>query len=165
MSSPDLPPGVDPSAGGHPAAQPPGPGSAGAPGQLPLSPSPAPTPPPGPYALAPPYGAPYPHAVPGAGNGPAVASLVLGLAGVLVCFPGIAIARPALGLVGVVPVVVVGILAVVFGGAGLWRSRAVAGAGRGMAIAGLVLGIVTVLIGLALAFLVYEISQCNNCFF
>jgi hypothetical protein len=64
---------------------------------------------------------------PKAGNGMATASLVLGIVGVFMCF-----------------VIVPSILAVIFGGIGVSRAnRNPAVGGRGRAIAGLLLGIVS----------------------
>jgi hypothetical protein len=96
----------------------------------------APPPPPG---AAPTPGMPAtPGAVPAAlgaqTNGPAVASLVLGIVGVVLGF------FPAIGLI-------LGILAVVFAFVGFKRAE-LTGAGRGLAIAGLVLGALATLFGL-----------------
>lgn len=71
---------------------------------------------------------------PSPSNGPAVASLVLGIVGLALLF------IPFAG-------VLLGILAVAFGFMGLKRAEATGG-GRGLAIAGLVLGIVAAAFGL-----------------
>jgi hypothetical protein len=71
---------------------------------------------------------------PSPSNGPAVASLVLGIVGMALLFV------PFIG-------VLLGILAVVFGYMGMKRAEA-NGGGRGLAIAGLVLGIVAAAFGL-----------------
>lgn len=71
---------------------------------------------------------------PSPSNGPAIASLVLGIVGIALLF------IPFAGIV-------LGILAVAFGYMGLKRAEATGG-GRGLAIAGLVLGIVAVAFGL-----------------
>jgi len=104
----------------------------------------------------------------GARNVPAVASLALGTAGVLW---GLTVGGGhGLGLAGNVAVcVVVGVLTIVFGAAGVFTAKLRGGAGMSMANAGLALGIFTVLVGVAWALLAYLIghgfSQCNNCFF
>jgi len=79
----------------------------------------------------------------GGSNGPAVASLVLGIVGVVFAF------FPILGLI-------LGILAVVFGYLGLKRAAA-SGYGRGFAIAGLVLGIIATVLGLLFVVVLREV--------
>jgi hypothetical protein len=66
------------------------------------------------------------------GNGMAVASLVLGLIGLLILGP------------------LMGILAIIFGGLGIGKANRLGGKGKGMAIAGLVLGIVDILVFLVI---------------
>jgi len=100
----------------------------------------APTPwvaPPGAPASVPPPGAwmgPPPHGgfanVPNGANGPATAALVVGIVALVFCFT-----------------VVGGIAAVVLGFLGLARARQRGGAGRGRAVAGLVLGLISVVLG------------------
>lgn len=100
--------------------------------------------PPPPYPTAPPagpppeWGAPVSHYIEhsGRGNGHATAALWLGISGILV--------MPLLGVN-----VVLNILAVVFGGLGLNRARELGGTGRGSALAGLIIGSVTLVLTLA----------------
>jgi hypothetical protein len=68
---------------------------------------------------------PYPGAPPPENNGWAVASLVCGL---LLCIPGIA-----------------GLLAIIFGVLGIKQSNQLAGRGRGLAVAGLILGVLALI--------------------
>ena len=88
--------------------------------------------PPGPPPMNPPpggaYGSPMPPGGQREGNGPAIAALVMGL---LLCIPFIT------GLGGII-----------FGAVGIKRSGnpRVAGGGKGMAIAGLVLGLVNLIV-------------------
>lgn len=95
------------------------------------------------YPAGPPgYGAPRPR------NGLAIASLVLGIAGVVTCwltFPGI----------------ILGILAVIFGGVGLARARNDRVSNKGMAIAGLTTGVIAIIVGAVL--LVYAIQVASDC--
>ncbi len=117
---------------------------------------------------------PHPGAVPGGHNVPAVASLLLGLLGVPVCLVIWSASSPAssglesritMGLFGIAPLIgVVGVLAVIFGGVGISRSKSRGGVGRGPAIAGIILGVATVLVGLGLAaFLLLMVQAFNNC--
>lgn len=95
------------------------------------------------YPAAPPgYGAPRPR------NGLAITSLVLGILGLAtswLTFPGI----------------VLGILAVIFGGVGIARSRSDRVSNMGMAIAGLVAGLIAIVIGTLL--LVYALQIASDC--
>ena len=86
--------------------------------------------------------------MPNTGNVPAFASLVLGAAGILLCF-FVAVFRPNSAVV-VLAIPVAGVLAVVFGGVGLSRSKARDGAGRDLAMGGCLLGVVTVVVALPL---------------
>jgi hypothetical protein len=148
MSGPDFPPSVDPSAGGYPA---------------PPSGDPPPPetgdPPPGLYALPAPHGERYADAVPYAGNVPAFASLVLGAGGVLLCF-FVIVFRPDSGVVFPVGAVL-GVLAVVFGGVGLSRSKTRGGAGRDMAMGGCMLEMLTVVV-LPVAFYVDALANWSG---
>jgi hypothetical protein len=94
----------------------------------------APPTPPMPLGAGSPAGAPSPT------NGFAVASLVLGILAVVLCWT----IYLGIGL---------GVLAIVFGALGIGRARALA-ANRGMAVAGLVLGIAGVVLSLVLILLV-----------
>ena len=144
MSGPDFPPSVDPSAGGSPA---------------PPSADPPPEtggPPPSLDALPAPHEERYADALPNAGNVPAFASLVLGAGGVLLCFLVIVFRPDSAAVVLAIPVA--GVLAVVFGGVGLSRSKARGGAGRDMAMGGCLLGIVTVFA----AFPVFFVDAVSN---
>ncbi len=100
------------------------------------------------YGPYPPYGPPRPAAT----NGLSIAALVVGIAGLLF------VAVPFAG-------VVLPVAAVALGGAGTGRSRQ-SGAGRGMGIAGLVLGAVGVLLAVAVTtlFLIIwpRISACTD---
>ncbi len=134
----DLPPGMGPQPGGRggPPEQPPAPGGAAHPAYPPpATPGyPPPRPPVQPPGYPPAY--PYPPAPPGygfmpvarPGNGMAVAGFVFGLLSVILSF---------LGLVTLVEI----ILAIVFSSSGIGRANRGA-AHRGLAIAGLLLGIV-----------------------
>ncbi|MHA6695302.1 DUF4190 domain-containing protein [Homoserinimonas sp. A520] len=73
-------------------------------------------------------------------NGMAVAALVLGIVAIAV---GVWSVIPILGLVAAFFAFAPGVLAVIFGVIGRTRSRALGGLGRGQALAGLVLGAVT----------------------
>ncbi len=91
------------------------------------------------YNLASPSRAPAPSYVGGytpGGNGMAVTALVLGIVGIVFSFFFL-----FLGLLALI----LGLLAIVFGWVGLQRSRN-SGVGRGQAIAGLVLGIITIIV-------------------
>src|ERR1019366_1416763 len=138
MSGLDLPPCPDPTAGGY-APTPSDPGYSD-----PLSVPPAdPYPPgagsypmpPGVYPPPPPYGAPDPYAQAPTGNGYAVTALVLGLISLILSwFPGVDWVLAA--------------LAIIFGAVGISTAGRRGGAGRGMAIAGLVLGVVAAVLGI-----------------
>ena len=152
MSGLDLPPGPDPTAGGD-APPPPSPGftvpldvtpdGPYPPEASPYPPEAGPYPvPPGAYPPPPPFAAPYPYAPPQTGNGYAVTALVLGLISLFLSwFPGVDW--------------VLGALAIIFGAVGISTARRRGGAGRGMAIAGLVLGVVTVVLGLIFYAVIY----------
>ena len=87
-----------------------------------------------------PYGAPQyasPHQQ--QGNGPAVTGLVLGILGVIFAF---------VPFLGVVLGVGLGVLAAIFGAVGLSRAKDPYRGGKGMAIAGLVLGIIAIVLSL-----------------
>ncbi|MHA6670236.1 DUF4190 domain-containing protein [Homoserinimonas sp. A447] len=91
----------------------------------------------------PPYGPSrtiYQQVVRPPSNGMAVAALVLGIVAIAV---GVWTVIPILGLVAAFFAFVPGVLAVIFGVIGRTRSRALGGLGRGQALAGLVLGAVT----------------------
>lgn len=107
---------------------------------------------PGPYAPGPPgygqppgygpppgYGSgypnPYAYGAPPPRNGFGVASLVLGVIGLVT----------SLFVLGIVP----GVLAIVFGGLGRGRARRHEATNGGMAIAGIVLGVLAVIAGIA----------------
>lgn len=83
-----------------------------------------------PYAT-PGYGLPY-QGVPAPRNGMGTAALVLGIIGVVLCWNPVGI--------------ILGILAVIFGGVGLGRAKRGEATNRGAAMAGLVLGIVAVVL-------------------
>ena len=114
-----------------PAAQPAPYGAPGygAPGYDPAAYSPPPYGQP-PYAAGG-YGSPYPFATPPR-NGMGTAGLVLGIIGVVLCWSPLGI--------------ILGILAVIFGGVGLARAKRGEATNRGPAMAGLVLGIVALVV-------------------
>ena len=91
---------------------------------------PPPPPPPPQYQAAPQQGYAGPPVK--AGNGLAVAGMVLGIIGIVFSF---------IPFLGVIFGVILGLLALIFGGVGLARSKDPARGGRGQAIAGIVLGI------------------------
>jgi len=177
-SAPHSAPGVDPSAGRYPppppAPPPPGPAPTapspepGAPGPG-RSPAAAPTsagggpPVVGAYALGPAQGQEYAYTARGPGNVAAVVSLVLAIAGIAVRFAGggdvFGLSAAGVDAALAVPVVL-GALAVVLGGVGLRRSRTRAGVGKSTAIIGLVLGMLTVVVGIGYGLLAYEFSTC-----
>lgn len=117
--------------------------------QPPLNPAPPPGAPPPAYGPPPGY-APQgyypvqPYAVPAPSNGAAVAAMVLGIVGVVLCW------IPFIDFVAAI----VGILAIVFGVVGSGRANRI-GTGKGMAIAGIVLGIIAVAITVLFVVLVY----------
>jgi hypothetical protein len=114
-------------------SQPPAPGGYGQPSQ-PQQPgySGAPQLPPAAPGYPPPYGAPMGMQLP---KGMAVASMVLGIIGVVfLCFAYTVIG----GFLGII----CGIIAAIMGGVGLKRVKEGTGGGKGMAITGLVLGII-----------------------
>ena len=82
----------------------------------------------------------YQHVVRPPSNGMAVAALVLGIVAIAV---GVWTIIPILGLVAAFFAFLPGVLAVVFGAIGRTRSKALGGLGRGQAMAGLVLGSIT----------------------
>ena len=73
------------------------------------------------------------------GNGLAVAALVLGILGVILAF---------IPLLGVVAGVLFGLPAVICGGLGLSKAKQPGRGGKGMAIAGLVLGVIAIILGI-----------------
>jgi hypothetical protein len=83
-------------------------------------------------------------------NGLAVTGLVLGIIGVLFGF---------IPFIGVFMAILLGVLAAIFGGVGLSRSKLPARGGRGMAIAGLVLGIIAIGLGFAQGFVIGEAAN------
>jgi hypothetical protein len=106
-------------------------------------------PPPPPFAPPPP---PYPGtfivaATPG--NGVGVASGVLGIVGLVLSF------IPVLDFIGVV----LAILAVILGAVGIQRANAANGAGKGMAVTGLVCGLVALAIGLLFIAVVFSATS------
>jgi hypothetical protein len=106
-------------------------------------------PPPPPFAPPPP---PYPGtfivaATPG--NGVGVASGVLGIVGLVLSF------IPVLDFVGVV----LAILAVILGAVGIQRANAADGAGKGMAVTGLVCGLVALAIGLLFIAVIFSATS------
>ncbi len=80
---------------------------------------------------------PYPYAPPRPGNGFAVAAMVLGIVGA------------AFGLIPLLALIALacGVLGLIFGFIGIGRAKTV-GSGKGMAVAGLVLGIVAVVLSI-----------------
>jgi small-conductance mechanosensitive channel len=69
------------------------------------------------------------------GNGMAVAGLVLGIIGLLLCW------IPFFGWI-------LALLGIVFGALGMSKAKKIGGAGNGMAVAGLILGVVAMLAGI-----------------
>jgi hypothetical protein len=77
---------------------------------------------------------------------------------------GIGTAAGVLGIVGAVLMfipfvdyiaIILGVLAVIFGGVGISRSKRLGGAGKGMAITGLVLGLISVAISILFIAAIY----------
>jgi hypothetical protein len=143
MSDDPMQPPVPPPPGGEPTVPlggtpPPPPGS-------PLPPPPgAPVPPP-PGGFAPPPAQPYNPVIGGAAqqqNGLAIASLVCGILTMVLGF--------CCGFVGLIP----GIAALVTGYLGLRKADEMGGSGKGMAIAGMVLGGIGLVISLIFAIFV-----------
>ena len=117
--------------------------------QPPGSPAPAP----------PPYAQPYPYGGVVArpqGNGLAVTALVLGI--ISIVFPGVPF------LDGVLAV-----LASIFGAVGISAANKRGGVGKGMAVAGLILGLITVVVGIIFVIYVFSVfhtvctTQGVNC--
>jgi hypothetical protein len=84
---------------------------------------------------APVYGAPV-YGAPPRGNGMATTGGTLGIVGA---------ALSLIPLIGIFLGLVMGVLAIIFGGVGMSRATNLGGAGKGMAVTGLVLGILTVI--------------------
>jgi hypothetical protein len=99
----------------------------------------APATPPQGFAVAPGYGPVpgYPVAVgaPPRSNGMATTGGTLGIVGAVLSL---------IPLIGIFIGLVMGVLAIIFGSVGMSRANALGGAGKGMAVTGLVLGILTV---------------------
>jgi len=105
-----------------------------------------------PYGFPPPNspGQPYGHGRHAARNGLAITSLVLGI---------LALATSWL----TIPGIILGILAVIFGGIGIARGRADRVSNKGMAIAGLITGIIAVAIGTVLLVLGFKLAaDCQD---
>jgi hypothetical protein len=84
----------------------------------------------------------YPGGAPGGqpqGNGMAVAGLVLGILGLVLCWASI------LGWI-------LALLGIIFGGLGMSKANKIGGKGKGMAVAGLVCGVLGLILGIALFF-------------
>ena len=117
--------------------------------QTPNEPIPPSQPPPAPQYQPPPqqgYGGPPVRQ----GNGLAVAGMVLGIIGVVFAF---------IPFLGVVLGIILGLLALVLGGVGLGRAKDPSRGGRGQAITGVVLGIVTLGIVFTQAVLIGEAAN------
>jgi len=92
-------------------------------------------PPPAPPPAAPPVAPTYPAQAAGGGNGIAVAAMVCGIVGIVLAFmPNLVVSL--LGLASA-------IVSLVLGAQGLKIAKTRGGEGRGMAMAGLVLGIIS----------------------
>jgi len=92
-------------------------------------------------AMDPQYGyTPGPQMQPPQGNGIAVASLVLGICALVLFF--LWFLAPILGL-----------LAIIFGALGISKANKIGGKGKGLAIAGLITGVLGLLISIALVVL------------
>lgn len=85
----------------------------------------------------------YQHVVRPPSNGMAVTAMVLGIVAIAV---GVWSIIPILGLAAAFFAFVPGLLAIIFGAIGRTRARALGGIGNGSAMAGLVLGTVTIAI-------------------
>jgi hypothetical protein len=97
----------------------------------------------------PPY-PPRPQAVAATpSNGVGVAGGVLGIVGLVLSF------IPVLDVIGLV----LAILAVIFGGVGIQKANAAGGVGKGMAVTGLVCGLVAMAIGFLLIAVVFSASS------
>lgn len=104
------------------------------------------------YGYPPPYaaGQPYGYGRPAARNGLAITALVLGI---------LALATSWLSLPGVI----LGIVAVIFAGIALARARSDRVSNKGMAIAGLVTGVIGLAIGTVLFVIGLQIaSDCTD---
>jgi hypothetical protein len=104
-------------------------------------------PPPPPFAPPPYPGTFIVAATPG--NGVGVASGVLGIVGLVLSF------IPVLDFVGVV----LAILAVILGAVGIQRAGAAGGAGKGMAVTGLVCGLVALAVGLLFIAVIFSATS------
>ena len=87
------------------------------------------------------------------GNGPAVTALVLGILGLLLAF---------IPFLGVILGILLGLVAVIFGAVGLGRSKDPYRGGKGMAIAGIVLGVLAIIVALAQGALLGAIGVAVN---
>jgi TRAP-type C4-dicarboxylate transport system permease small subunit len=106
--------------------------------------------PPAAYPPPPPFGAAYPFAPPQTGNGYAIAALVLGLVSLILSwFPGVNWVLAA--------------LAIIFGAVGISTAGRRGGVGRGMAMAGLVLGVVTAVLGIVFLVVIYNSFAGSQC--
>jgi hypothetical protein len=167
MSGSDLPPGPAASGGEYPASPPPDPdpgytdplSETPALGETPAGPYPpgaGPYPPGnGPYPLPPgaypppPYEAAYPYA-PQTGNGYAITALVVGLVSIVVFwFPFVDWVLAA--------------VAIIFGAVGISTAGRRGGTGKGMAVAGLVLGLVTAVLGITFWVMIYGGFTGSQC--
>jgi len=106
--------------------------------------------------LPPPFSPPQPPYPPSAyivapttSNGVGVAAGVLGIVGLVLSF------IPVLDVVGVV----LAILAVILGALGIQRANAAGGAGKGMAVTGLVCGLVALAIGLLFIAVIFSATS------
>lgn len=105
----------------------------------------------------PPAPAPGPEPMPAKqGNGFGVAALVLGLVG-LIIFSWI----PGINLFTGIPL---GILALIFGIIALSKAKSRGGKGKGTGIAGVILGVLTIIASIAIYFVLIGIveSQCED---
>lgn len=105
------------------------------------------------YGQSSPSGSPYPPSSPGYGgpqqppkNGLGIAALVLGILAI------------ATALFGGFPGIILGILAIIFGAVGMGRAKKGRATNRGMALAGLITGVIGLVIGALILYFAIRVA-------
>jgi hypothetical protein len=97
------------------------------------------------FTPGPPAGAPQMQQ--NQGNGMAVAGLVMGILGLVLCF------IPFLGWI-------LALLGIIFGAVGMGKANKIGGKGKGLAVTGLILGVLGLIVGVAL--FIWAIQQAKK---